>query len=185
MSSMKELVGTVTGMVQAPQTSYSASSYASSQTANNVDALLSSFQDKNGKFFSRAQVKELTNLSYNQSNQGIQKIFDINDKPMLYQLLAYSYEKGVDELLKFITEFDWNNREQIIKYLPTLTPVREKMYRDINAMKEKAEAVEGLFVCGKCGSRRTISIDRSTRSADEAMTVFVTCVDCNSHWRIG
>lgn len=46
-----------------------------------------------------------------------------------------------------------------------------------------AEIVEGLFRCSKCRSRRTTYYSVQTRSADEPMTNFVTCVDCGNRWR--
>ncbi|CAM8910300.1 unnamed protein product [Rhodiola kirilowii] len=39
------------------------------------------------------------------------------------------------------------------------------------------------FKCSKCGQRKTTYYQMQTRSADEPMTTFVTCVNCNSHWK--
>ena len=41
----------------------------------------------------------------------------------------------------------------------------------------------GLFRCGKCRSKRTTYYQMQTRSADEPMTTFVTCIDCNNRWK--
>jgi transcription elongation factor S-II len=35
-----------------------------------------------------------------------------------------------------------------------------------------------MFKCGKCGQRRTKYYQMQTRSADEPMTTFVTCINC-------
>ena len=40
------------------------------------------------------------------------------------------------------------------------------------------------FKCGKCGQRRTRYTQAQTRSADEPMTTFVTCVVCNNKWKV-
>jgi DNA-directed RNA polymerase subunit M/transcription elongation factor TFIIS len=40
-----------------------------------------------------------------------------------------------------------------------------------------------LFTCGKCKSKNCHYYEQCTRSADEAMTVFVTCLDCNGKWK--
>jgi len=40
-----------------------------------------------------------------------------------------------------------------------------------------------LFTCGRCKSIKTTSTQKQTRSADEPMTVFVLCLDCNNRWK--
>ena len=42
---------------------------------------------------------------------------------------------------------------------------------------------KGAFRCGKCKSWMTTYYQLQTRSADEPMTTFVTCHECNNHWR--
>jgi hypothetical protein len=39
------------------------------------------------------------------------------------------------------------------------------------------------FKCSNCGQRRTTYYQLQTRSADEPMTVFVTCVNCGRRWK--
>ncbi len=53
---------------------------------------------------------------------------------------------------------------------------------DKEQMKQKGGG-KGLFKCGKCGSQNTTYYQMQTRSADEPMTNFVTCLDCNKKWR--
>ena len=40
-----------------------------------------------------------------------------------------------------------------------------------------------LFTCGRCKSIKTTSTQKQTRSADEPMTVFVLCLNCNMRWK--
>ena len=40
-----------------------------------------------------------------------------------------------------------------------------------------------LFTCGRCGSHKTTSTQKQTRSADEPMTVFVFCENCGNRWK--
>ena len=40
-----------------------------------------------------------------------------------------------------------------------------------------------LFTCGRCKSTKTTSTQKQTRSADEPMTVFVLCLNCNNRWK--
>ncbi|XP_021752738.1 transcription elongation factor TFIIS-like [Chenopodium quinoa] len=45
------------------------------------------------------------------------------------------------------------------------------------------KATTDQFRCGRCGQRKTTYHQMQTRSADEPMTTFVTCVNCNNHWK--
>ncbi len=41
----------------------------------------------------------------------------------------------------------------------------------------------GMFQCGKCKGTRTTYFQMQTRSADEPMTTFVTCLTCKNKWK--
>jgi DNA-directed RNA polymerase subunit M/transcription elongation factor TFIIS len=47
----------------------------------------------------------------------------------------------------------------------------------------KPEAMTNLYKCRKCGSRSTSFYEVQTRSADEPMTQFITCLDCGTRWK--
>ncbi|CDP13893.1 unnamed protein product [Coffea canephora] len=49
--------------------------------------------------------------------------------------------------------------------------------------ENSAKASTNAFKCGRCGKRETTYYQLQTRSADEPMTTFVTCVNCNNHWK--
>lgn len=40
-----------------------------------------------------------------------------------------------------------------------------------------------LYKCSKCGARKTTIHELQTRSADEPMTLFITCFNCKHKWR--
>jgi DNA-directed RNA polymerase subunit M/transcription elongation factor TFIIS len=42
---------------------------------------------------------------------------------------------------------------------------------------------DGMFKCGKCKSMKTVYYQLQTRSADEPMTTFVTCTNCEARWK--
>ncbi|KAI3994156.1 hypothetical protein MKX01_012413 [Papaver californicum] len=64
---------------------------------------------------------------------------------------------------------------------------------ETNQIKEKAlfecersgaaKATTDQFKCGRCQQRKTTYYQMQTRSADEPMTTYVTCVNCNNHWK--
>jgi DNA-directed RNA polymerase subunit M/transcription elongation factor TFIIS len=41
---------------------------------------------------------------------------------------------------------------------------------------------EGVLKCPKCGGCKSFSYSKQTRSADEPMTTFATCVTCKNKW---
>lgn len=42
---------------------------------------------------------------------------------------------------------------------------------------------DGMFKCNKCKSMKTVYYQMQTRSADEPMTTYVTCTNCNFKWK--
>ena len=49
--------------------------------------------------------------------------------------------------------------------------------------KLKPEAMTDQFKCRKCFSRSCSYYEVQTRSADEPMTQFITCLDCKNRWK--
>lgn len=49
--------------------------------------------------------------------------------------------------------------------------------------KKKNMATTDIFQCKKCKKNRCTVYQMQTRSADEPMTTFVTCVVCNNTWK--
>ncbi len=45
------------------------------------------------------------------------------------------------------------------------------------------EIDEGVNECTRCGSKKTISFQMQTRSADEGMTNFIKCINCKKKWK--
>ena len=50
-------------------------------------------------------------------------------------------------------------------------------------LKSSEEIPDGMFKCGKCKSLKTTYYQMQTRSADEPMTTYVTCLNCNHHFK--
>ncbi|XVF29731.1 hypothetical protein REPUB_Repub15cG0147200 [Reevesia pubescens] len=80
--------------------------------------------------------------------------------------------------------------------LITMTPeemASEQRQRENKEIKEKAlfdcergvapKATTDQFKCGRCGQRKTTYYQMQTRSADEPMTTYVTCVNCSNRWK--
>ena len=58
-----------------------------------------------------------------------------------------------------------------------------KMKLDANKYTNNLQASTDMFTCRKCKSKRCTYYELQTRSADEAATIFITCLDCGKNWR--
>lgn len=61
--------------------------------------------------------------------------------------------------------------------------IEDKKIRDQNKYEPKLEASTDHFTCRKCNSKKCTYYQLQTRSADEPMTTFVTCLDCGKRWK--
>ena len=51
-------------------------------------------------------------------------------------------------------------------------------------LTSKLTANTTSFKCFKCDSKNCSYYQMQIRSADEPMTSFITCIDCDNHWRV-
>ncbi|KAI5294280.1 RNA polymerase II elongation factor [Ascosphaera acerosa] len=58
---------------------------------------------------------------------------------------------------------------------------RDNMNRAMVAKQERS--VSSSLQCGKCGQRKVTYTEAQTRSADEPMTLFCTCMNCGKTWK--
>tara|TARA_B110000967_G_scaffold206920_1_gene254892 strand:- start:1300 stop:1824 length:525 start_codon:yes stop_codon:yes gene_type:complete len=58
-----------------------------------------------------------------------------------------------------------------------------KIKKDENWIKGDISASTDEFKCFKCFKKRCTYYQLQTRSADEPMTTFVTCLECGNRWR--
>ena len=61
--------------------------------------------------------------------------------------------------------------------------IDRKKIRDEHRYAPKLDANTDNFTCRKCKSSRCSYYQLQTRSADEPMTTFVTCIDCGNRWK--
>ena len=61
--------------------------------------------------------------------------------------------------------------------------IDEKYRRDKVLYETKQESMTDQFLCKRCRSRETSYYEVQTRSADEAMTIFITCLNCGNRWK--
>jgi transcription elongation factor S-II len=59
----------------------------------------------------------------------------------------------------------------------------DKKEKDENKYLPKLDGNTDMFVCRRCKSNKCSYYQLQTRSADEPMTTFVTCVSCGNRWK--
>ena len=73
----------------------------------------------------------------------------------------------------------WNAQREKIR-----TAALEECQSDWQ-MRHGGIQASGMFQCGKCKGNKTTYFQMQTRSADEPMTTFVTCLVCKNKWKFG
>jgi transcription elongation factor S-II len=60
-----------------------------------------------------------------------------------------------------------------------------KIHNDIRKeyLSHEIKNQEGFFTCGRCKSKKTTYYQLQTRSADEPMTTYVSCLNCDRNWK--
>ena len=63
--------------------------------------------------------------------------------------------------------------------------LEEQNKTDKIVMDKTATFTTTQFTCSKCKNNECSTYSMQTRSADEPMTIFVTCIKCDNTWRMG
>jgi transcription elongation factor S-II len=135
------------------------------------------------------------NSAYNRKIQqswevpAFRKIY-LNKCRSLYTNLdkdSYIENKNLFTRLITIPEFNIENIASM-SYQELFPEIWKKMMddkykREKLLYEEKQEAMTDQFKCARCKSRKCTYYELQTRSADEAMTIFITCINCGNRWK--
>jgi len=61
--------------------------------------------------------------------------------------------------------------------------IQAKIKKDKTKYETNMEAATDTFKCRKCHQKKCTYYQLQTRSADEPMTTFVSCLECGNRWR--
>ena len=59
----------------------------------------------------------------------------------------------------------------------------KQQIREKNQLEGNKAMATDQFLCTRCWKRECTYYEMQTRSADEPMTIFITCLNCGKHWR--
>jgi len=112
-------------------------------------------------------TKTYSILSNINSNSGVDNTFIIN-----------ALNKG--EIKSYKIPY-MTHQELFPKHWETI--IADKIIRDKSKYEINLEAATDEFKCWKCKKRKCTYYELQTRSADEPMTTFVSCLSCGNHWK--
>ena len=149
----------------------------------NIKAVLGQLEDSIGDpLLLDDQYKKLEEITLTDG----QKFFSFTaiKRPLLYQIISQIYLFGFDSVYESLISKQFASIEEYFFHAsPSMNSSRQKAKVDNEIFRNKVEVVEGVFKCGKCGSRETVSTEKQMRSADEPMTIFVRCTQCGNKWK--
>ena len=177
--------GKVSGIKRPSFTSKSRQSEGPSVERTTEDLLREIVSSKGEALFSDDQVTDLLSLQFpdgtkvfeSETNEGRETIFHF-----VGSVMESTFEETYDDL-KYTLEMKVQNYSEYFFASKAMKNSRHKADLFLEISRGKYDVGEGSFKCSKCGSNETVAIERQTRSADEPMTIFVTCIHCNNHWR--
>lgn len=68
---------------------------------------------------------------------------------------------------------------------PTDKTIEDRIIKDLRKayLAKENQNQEGFFTCNRCKTKKTTYYQLQTRSADEPMTTFVSCLSCGKNWK--
>jgi DNA-directed RNA polymerase subunit M/transcription elongation factor TFIIS len=114
------------------------------------------------------------------NNPYFVEIYISKFKTLLFNLKTEYGQKLVKQdptKIAFMTHQDFNPDKW--KYL-----IEKESKIEESRLKTKLTANTDSFKCSKCDSRNCNYYQLQIRSADEPMTSFITCIDCEHHWKV-
>lgn len=122
-------------------------------------------------------------------NSRFVKLYLERSKSIILNLDPESYIKNYYLLPKVIS--GEISPEELLELKPQrLNPERWKTTIDkllheaqIASSNQSEQGASDLFKCGKCKQSKCTYFQLQTRSSDEPMTTFITCIVCGNHWK--
>lgn len=113
------------------------------------------------KFFVQIYLNHLRSILNNLNEKWIEEINNESIKPHTIAFMTHQ-------------ELNHDKWSQLIEI---------KSKRDKNKFETNVAAATDTFTCRKCKANQCTYYQMQTRSADEPMTTFVTCIPCGNRWK--
>ena len=153
--------------------------------------LLPSIQKADGSsLVDHGQALNLVSLRFKKSGQPV---LDINDRYFTYEIVNMLNQADYEIVYNFLSA-GWEDvfdtpglpinklRRKMLFENPLMQPAKERLALDMEIFRNRVDVSKGAVDCKKCGSDETIAVEKQVRSADEPMTIRVTCLQCQYKW---
>jgi transcription elongation factor S-II len=107
----------------------------------------------------------------------LQLQYNLNKSPKLKHLILNKKVKSKD-VIDMRPEDMWPDG-------PYASAMDDRIVKEMRRtyLAQEVKNQEGFFTCGRCKSKKTTYYQLQTRSADEPMTTFVSCLNCDRNWK--
>lgn len=143
---------------------------------------------EHGVFKATVQEAQRRHVTCHWKNVLFQHIYQTKTRQVVGNLLPESYVANKSLLHDLKT--GKYTLEEICKF--DAYKLSNDMWKDFFHRRQQQEKrqLEGnkamatdQFLCTRCHKRECTYYEMQTRSADEPMTIFITCMNCGKHWR--
>ena len=112
------------------------------------------------------------------------KVNEISDNQSDYRKLLLELVKHKRDGMSSKDILKLLKSKKVLEYGSAYEEYRMKLKEHDGFLIKPFEVDEGVLECGKCGSNKTISYTKQTRSGDESTSVFGLCYNCNNKWKM-
>lgn len=104
-------------------------------------------------------------------------------------IFLHAYSEKLIDVIYYLNTFDLKEKIQNKEILSKDVAFLDYKLFNVDRWKpvvheSKLNSNDGIFQCKKCKSKKTTYYSLQTRSADEPMTNFITCLVCNNRWKM-
>jgi transcription elongation factor S-II len=149
---------------------------------------ITTFPEKMEKSIYNTTIKE-ARQKYIDRSWDCQPFKGLYKKNFLRVFANISYNKNADFVLNKIKYGIWESDKLVSLKDQELFPdiweeiiIKNKKKLDFLSKENNVQGTS-MFKCGKCKQNNCTYFQMQTRSADEPMTTFVTCLNCNNRWK--
>lgn len=123
------------------------------------------------------EITELTSLTYPNGNP----ILTLSDRNLFFEIIGLIFTLGYKTSLELFKRA--TNPYDLTFNSPLMKQAHDKQQIDLEILRTKVTVAPGLAKCPRCGSKEVSFTEKQTRSSDEPMTIFYTCLSCDRHWK--
>jgi DNA-directed RNA polymerase subunit M/transcription elongation factor TFIIS len=141
-----------------------------------------------GIYNSTIQESEHRKVRRNWENPFFVSLYKILARRTITNLAPDSYVKN-SRLLERLREGEFKPHDVAFMNFGELYPenwhnlIENRMKRERKLLEGNKDMATDQFRCNRCNKRQCTYYEMQTRSADEPMTIFVSCLNCGKRWK--